>query len=47
MERMKGDISIGVDVDGTLTEGKIDIDLFSLSYKELEKKCLDLLLRKE
>lgn len=35
---MKGDISIGVDVDGTLTEGKIDIDLFSLSYKELEKK---------
>ncbi len=38
MERMKGDISIGVDVDGTLTEGKVDIDLFSLSYKELEKK---------
>lgn len=35
---MKCDISIGVDVDGTLTEEKVDTDLFSLSYKELEKK---------
>ena len=38
MERMKNDISIGIDVDGCLTEDKVDVDLFSLSYEKLEKK---------
>ncbi len=38
--------SIGVDVDGTLTENKVDIDLFTLSHKELEKKMAGLCPKK-
>ncbi len=40
------DISIGIDVDGTLTENKVDIDLFTLSHKELEKKMASLCPKK-
>lgn len=36
------DASIGVDVDGTLTEEKVDTELFTLSHKELEKKMYGL-----
>lgn len=39
---MRSDISIGIDVDGTLTENKVDVDQFSLSFKELEKKMYGL-----
>jgi uncharacterized HAD superfamily protein len=42
MERKKDDISIGIDVDGTLTEDKIDIEMFNLGPKELEKKMSNL-----
>jgi hypothetical protein len=38
VERMNVDISIGIDVDGTLTEDKIDVDMFNMSADELEKK---------
>jgi hypothetical protein len=43
---MKDDISIGIDVDGTLTEGKVDVDLFTLSPGELEKKMSSLCPKK-
>jgi hypothetical protein len=38
MKKIKDDSSIGVDVDGTLTEEKVGADLFTLSYKEMKKK---------
>ena len=39
---MEEDISIGLDVDGTLTEGKIDRDMFSLDPRKIEKRILAL-----
>jgi hypothetical protein len=37
-EIMKVDIGIGIDVDGTLTEDKIGLDMFNESVSRLEKK---------
>lgn len=41
-EEMKDVINIGVDIDGTLTKEKIDIEMFSLSPKEIEKRMINL-----
>lgn len=46
VKRMKRDISIGIDVDGTLTEDKIDVDMFHISPMELEKKMSSLCPKK-
>ena len=42
IEKMKGAINIGVDIDGTLTKEKIDKEMFSLSPKEVEKRMINL-----
>jgi len=39
---MEDDINIGIDVDGTLTDDKIDRDMFSLDPREVEKRMLSL-----
>ena len=52
MREAEEDISIGIDVDGTLTEDKVDRDMFTLSSREVEtrmsnlspKKGIDVLL---
>ena len=36
------DINIGIDVDGTLTKGKINQDVMALSQSKVEKIMLDL-----
>lgn len=41
-EEMKDDINIGVDVDGTLTEDKIDLEMLFLSPGDIEKRMLNL-----
>ena len=38
MREVEDDISIGIDVDGTLTEDKIDRDMFSLDSREVDKR---------
>lgn len=38
MRKVEDDISIGIDVDGTLTEDKIDRDIFALDPREVEKR---------
>lgn len=38
MREVEDDISIGIDVDGTLTEDKIDRDMFDLDPREVEKR---------
>lgn len=43
MREVEDDISIGIDVDGTLTENKgIDREMFSLSPREVEKRMYNL-----
>lgn len=42
MRETEDDISIGIDVDGTLTEDKVDKDMFVLSPREIENRIYDL-----
>ena len=39
---MKDDTNIGIDVDGTLTDGKIELDMLTLGAREVEKRMSNL-----
>lgn len=42
MRETEDDISIGIDIDGTLTEDKVDRDMFTLDPREVEKRMSNL-----